>query len=205
MRRLQLAGHRPIGLVGGATGLVGDPSGRTSERALHGPRRDRGLGRAHPVAGRALPRLRAVRTPAVIVNNLEWTAELSAIDWLRDIGKHFSVSRMLGQGVGRRAPRGGRHQLYRVQLPGHAGARLPGAVPAPRLHAPAGRERPVGQPHGRRRPHPTRRGRPGARAGDPAHHPARRREVRQEHRLDAVAGSCADHAVRLLPVVPQHR
>jgi tyrosyl-tRNA synthetase len=96
MRRLQLAGHRPIGLVGGATGLVGDPSGRTSERALHDP---------HVITG-WVERIRSQverylsfegANAAIIVNNLEWTAELSAIDWLRDIGKHFSVSRMLAK------------------------------------------------------------------------------------------------------------
>ena len=96
MRRLQLAGHRPIGLVGGATGLVGDPSGRTSERTLQDP---------DVIAG-WVDRIRAQveryldfegSNAAVIVNNLEWTAQMSAIDWLRDVGKHFSVSRMLAK------------------------------------------------------------------------------------------------------------
>jgi tyrosyl-tRNA synthetase len=94
MRRLQLAGHRPIGLVGGATGLVGDPSGRTSERVLH----DRGV-----IQG-WVERIRSQveryldfggSNAAQIVNNLDWTGKMSAIDWLRDIGKHFSVNRML--------------------------------------------------------------------------------------------------------------
>jgi len=96
MRRLQLAGHRPIGLVGGATGLVGDPSGRTSERALNDP---------EVIAG-WVDRIRSQvegyltftgPTAATIVNNLDWTAQMSAIDWLRDIGKHFSVGRMLAK------------------------------------------------------------------------------------------------------------
>ena len=96
MRRLQLAGHRPVGLVGGATGLVGDPSGRSAERQLH--ERD--------VIGGWVERIRSQierylsfegENAAVVVNNLEWTAELSAIDWLRDVGKHFSVSRMLAK------------------------------------------------------------------------------------------------------------
>ena len=96
MRRLQLAGHRPIGLVGGATGLVGDPSGRSAERTLNDP---------DVIAGW----VERIRTQveryldfdgpngALIANNLEWTARMSAIDWLRDIGKHFSVSRMLAK------------------------------------------------------------------------------------------------------------
>jgi len=94
MRRLQLAGHDPIAVVGGATGLIGDPSGRSAERSLNEaavvadwverirPQVERHLefGGAHP---------------ARIVNNLEWTAPVSALDLLRDVGKHFSVNRML--------------------------------------------------------------------------------------------------------------
>ena len=96
MRRLQLAGHRPIGLVGGATGLVGDPSGRTSERVLNDP----------DVIERWVERIRSQverylafdgENGATIVNNLEWTGRMTAIDWLRDVGKHFSVSRMLAK------------------------------------------------------------------------------------------------------------
>jgi tyrosyl-tRNA synthetase len=96
MRRLQIAGHRPIGLVGGATGLVGDPSGRSSERTLQ--ERD--------VIGQWVEHIRSQierylsfdgPNAAIVVNNLDWTASMSAIDWLRDIGKHFSVSRMLAK------------------------------------------------------------------------------------------------------------
>ena len=96
MRRLQLAGHRPIGLVGGATGLVGDPSGRTSERTLQSPEVVEGwVERIRSQVERYLdfdgP------NAALIVNNLDWTGRMTAIDWLRDIGKHFSVSRMLAK------------------------------------------------------------------------------------------------------------
>ena len=96
MRRLQLAGHRPIGLVGGATGLVGDPSGRTSERVLND--RDVIAGWVERIRSQ-VERYLSFDGPnaAVIVNNLDWTAEMSAIDWLRDVGKHFSVSRMLAK------------------------------------------------------------------------------------------------------------
>lgn len=96
MRRLQQAGHRPIGLVGGATGLVGDPSGRTSERELHAPEVIAGwVDRIREQVERYLSF--SGDNAAIIVNNLDWTAHMSAIDWLRDIGKHFSVSRMLAK------------------------------------------------------------------------------------------------------------
>ena len=96
MRRLQMAGHRPIGLVGGATGLVGDPSGRTAERVLN----DAGV--VQDWVERIREQVQRYLSfdgdnAALIVNNLDWTARMSAIDWLRDIGKHFSVSRMLAK------------------------------------------------------------------------------------------------------------
>jgi tyrosyl-tRNA synthetase len=98
LRRFQDAGHRPLALVGGATGLIGDPK-ENSERLLNdpetvaewvekikrqvGPFLDFGGGHA--------------AQPAVMVNNLDWTASLSAIDLLRDIGKHFRVNKMLAK------------------------------------------------------------------------------------------------------------
>jgi tyrosyl-tRNA synthetase len=96
MRRLQQAGHRPVGLVGGATGLVGDPSGRTSERQLH--ERDIISGWVERIRSQVERYLDfSGENAAIIVNNLDWTGELSAIDWLRDVGKHFSVNRMLAK------------------------------------------------------------------------------------------------------------
>ncbi|MEY4104936.1 MAG: hypothetical protein RLZZ478_299, partial [Actinomycetota bacterium] len=86
MRRLQLAGHRPIPLVGGATGLVGDPSGRNSERTLN----------EEAVVASWVERIRVQLSgfldfekgtnKAVLANNLDWTAPLSALNFLRDIG-----------------------------------------------------------------------------------------------------------------------
>jgi tyrosyl-tRNA synthetase len=99
MRRFQLAGHRPIGLVGGATGLIGDPSGKSTERVLN-PR--------EVVAG-WVDRIRAEvgefldfapgPSGALLVSNLDWTGQLSALDFLRDIGKHFPVNQMLSREV----------------------------------------------------------------------------------------------------------
>jgi tyrosyl-tRNA synthetase len=94
MRRLQEAGHHPIAVVGGATGLVGDPSGKSTERVLN----------EIEVVEAWVERIRSQiqhllafegDNPARIVNNLEWTGELPTLRFLRDIGKHFSVARML--------------------------------------------------------------------------------------------------------------
>ena len=97
LRRFQLAGHNPIALVGGATGLVGDPSGRNDERTLN----------SSEVVEEWVSRIRkqvsafldfdAKTNPALVVNNLDWTSPLSAIEFLRDIGKHFSVNQMLAK------------------------------------------------------------------------------------------------------------
>ncbi len=99
MRRLQRAGHPPIGLVGGATGLIGDPSGKSTERVLNSP---------EVVAG-WVERIRAEVSQyldftggpaaATVVSNLDWTGQLSALDFLRDIGKYFPVNQMLSREV----------------------------------------------------------------------------------------------------------
>ncbi|MET0303341.1 MAG: tyrosine--tRNA ligase, partial [Microbacteriaceae bacterium] len=93
MRRLQLAGHKPFGLVGGSTGLIGDPR-PTAERTLN----------TKETVAEWIGYLRAQverflsaegDNPVRMVNNLDWTAPLSAIDFLRDVGKHFRVGTML--------------------------------------------------------------------------------------------------------------
>ena len=96
LRRFQLAGYKPIALVGGATGLVGDPSGRSAERSLN---------EADLVADwvdRIRKQLEGFldftgKNAAIMANNLDWTAPVSAIEFLRDIGKHFSVNQMLAK------------------------------------------------------------------------------------------------------------
>ncbi len=97
VRRLQAAGHRPILLVGGSTGLIGDPKG-TSERNLNP--KDVVEGWAERIRDQ-VSRLIDFDTDAgaVLVNNYDWTAGLSTLDFLRDIGKHFSINRMLDREV----------------------------------------------------------------------------------------------------------
>ncbi|AAT88573.1 tyrosine--tRNA ligase [Leifsonia xyli subsp. xyli] len=93
MRRLQLAGHRPFGLVGGSTGLIGDPK-PSAERTLNAKETvAEWVGSLREQVTRFLSAEgdNAVR----LVNNLDWTAPLSAIDFLREIGKHFRVGAML--------------------------------------------------------------------------------------------------------------
>jgi tyrosyl-tRNA synthetase len=95
LRRLQLAGHRPIGLVGGATGLIGDPSGKSAERVLNPAETVAGwVERIRGEVSRFLD-FDAGPSSALIVSNLDWTGSMPVLEFLRDIGKHFSVNRML--------------------------------------------------------------------------------------------------------------
>jgi tyrosyl-tRNA synthetase len=95
LRRFQLAGHRPLLLVGGATGMIGDPGGRDSERELQSA--DVVAAQTESIKRQASRFLDfdCGETSAVVVNNMDWTEGLSVIDYLRDIGKHFSVNAMI--------------------------------------------------------------------------------------------------------------
>jgi tyrosyl-tRNA synthetase len=97
LRRFQLAGHNPIALVGGATGLVGDPSGKNEERTLNSTEIVEGWVSRIRQQVSAFLDFDAPKNPATVVNNLDWTSPLSAIEFLRDIGKHFSVNQMLAK------------------------------------------------------------------------------------------------------------
>ena len=97
LKRFQLAGHRPIALVGGATGLVGDPSGKNDERTLN----------EEKIVAEWVSKMRKQvekildfkdkEVSAKLVNNLDWTKSISALELLRDIGKHFSINQMLAK------------------------------------------------------------------------------------------------------------
>jgi tyrosyl-tRNA synthetase len=97
LRRFQLAGHKPIALAGGATGFIGDPTGRTSERTMMTPdvvaERTRLLG----VQMQRFLDFGEGPTAAVLVDNYEWTAPLGVLEFLRDVGAHFPVNQMLAR------------------------------------------------------------------------------------------------------------
>src|SRR5213594_897212 len=97
LRRFQLLGHHPIAVAGGATGSIGDPSGKTSERQLLTPEvLDRNITKVKEQLGRLLD-FDAKTNPARLVDNASWTANVTCLDFLRDIGKHFSVNQMIGK------------------------------------------------------------------------------------------------------------
>lgn len=97
LRRFQLAGHKPLALVGGATGLIGDPSFKAQERKLNTPE----------VVASWVDKIREQvsrlidfdcgDSSAVVVNNLDWTKGVSILDFLRDVGKHFSINNMINK------------------------------------------------------------------------------------------------------------
>ena len=97
LRRFQLAGHNPIALVGGATGLVGDPSGKNDERILNEEKTvSEWVAKIKKQVEKVLD-FKDKKAAAKLVNNLDWTKPVSALEFLRDIGKHFSVNQMLAK------------------------------------------------------------------------------------------------------------
>ena len=158
LRRFQLAGHRPFPLAGGATGMVGDPGGRSEERNLL----DRDTLR-HNVAciKGQLERILdfdAGPSSATLVDNADWTAPMGALEFLRDVGKHVTVNQMLAK------------ESVRARLESEAGISYTEfsymllqandfrhLLRAPRRRDADGRVRPVGQHRHRDRPDPPAR------------------------------------------------
>lgn len=97
LKRFQQAGHTPIALVGGATGMIGDPSFKADERKLNTP--DVIAGWADKIKGQVSQFIDfdCGDNSAIVANNLDWTAQMSALDFLRDVGKHFSVNNMIAK------------------------------------------------------------------------------------------------------------
>jgi tyrosyl-tRNA synthetase len=95
LRRFQLAGHRPLALVGGATGLIGDPSFKAQERQLNTPEVVAGWVDKLKIQVSQFIDFDAGDISAEVVNNLDWTAGLELLSFLRDVGKHFSINSMI--------------------------------------------------------------------------------------------------------------
>ena len=97
LRRFQQAGHRPIAVAGGATGMIGDPSGKSAERNLLSAEiLDANIAGIQDQLGRLLD-FETKTNPALLLNNADWTRPISVLDFLRDIGKHFSVNAMMAK------------------------------------------------------------------------------------------------------------
>ena len=96
LRRFQNAGHTPVALVGGATGMIGDPSFKATERSLNTP--ETVAGWVESIKNQLTPFLKFDgENPAIMENNANWFGSMNCLDFLRDIGKHFSVNAMLAK------------------------------------------------------------------------------------------------------------
>ena len=219
------ARRAPAAVHGAAGAAAGRPParrpGRRRHRADRRPAPDRGAAAQRPgrpwpsgcsaSASRSRPSSTCRRRPTglkgpIYVDNLEWTAPLSAIDFLRDIGKHFRVSQMLAkEAVSARlnSEAGISYTEFSYQiLQANDFLEL---FRRARGDAADRRLRPVGQPHRRHRPGPPGRGRVGARAVDAAGDQVRRHQVRQVRGRRGLARPVTDVAVRVLPVLAQRR
>src|SRR6476661_657207 len=97
LRRFQLFGHHPVAVAGGATGLIGDPSGKTIERQLLTREvLEANIARMKEQLRRLLD-FETKSNPAQLVDNAAWTSQIGFLDFLRDIGKHFSVNMMMAK------------------------------------------------------------------------------------------------------------
>lgn len=97
MRRFQLAGHKPVCVIGGATGMIGDPSGKNSERVMLTEENIQENIKGQRAQLERLLDFKNQTNPAIILNNYDWMSKFSFIDFLRDVGKRFRVTEMLAK------------------------------------------------------------------------------------------------------------
>lgn len=98
LRRFQIHGHKPLALAGGATGSIGDPSGKKSERQLLTKEKlDHNISKVKVQLGRLLDFSEESKNPAKLVDNASWVAPMRFLDFLRDVGKHFTVNSMVAK------------------------------------------------------------------------------------------------------------
>lgn len=95
LKRFQMAGHRPIGLVGGATGMIGDPSFKSNERKLNSAKTTEEWTDKIKLQLSRFVDFDCGENSALVVNNMDWTSQWDVISFLRDIGKHFSINSMI--------------------------------------------------------------------------------------------------------------
>ncbi|OMH32197.1 tyrosine--tRNA ligase [Motiliproteus sp. MSK22-1] len=97
LKRFQMAGHKPLALVGGATGLIGDPSFKAEERKLNTPDVvDGWVSKIKDQVSQFID-FDSSSSSAEVVNNLDWTADIDVLSFLRDVGKHFSINQMIAK------------------------------------------------------------------------------------------------------------
>src|SRR5690625_1490750 len=100
LKRFQIAGHRPIALIGGGTGMIGDPSGRDTERSLNTPETVKGYADALEKQIKKILQIDETADESTTIrtrNNADWLSQITVIDFLRDAGKHFTVNYMLAK------------------------------------------------------------------------------------------------------------
>ena len=204
LRRFQEAGHVPIALVGGGTGLIGDPGGKSEERVLNPA--ETVAEWAEKIRAQLEPYLdfNSRTNPAVLVDNYEWLGKVGAIDLMRDVGKHFPVPYMLAKdSVASRLEVGISYTEFSymvlqafdfLQLNERFGC-----------EAQLGGSDQWGEHHRRGRPDPALRRTQGLRPHLPLGHQGGRQQVRQKRGRHRVARRLPDLSLRILPVLDQRR
>ena len=191
LKHFQNCGHKPFALVGGATGMIGDPSMKSAERNLLDEETlNHNVACIKAQLARFLDFDSDAPNKAELVNNYDWMKDYSFINFIRDIGKHITVNYMMAKdSVKKRLQRDSSEGMsfteFSYQL--MQGYRF----------------RPVGQHHHRHRAHPPHRRRRGLRPHLPPHPQGRRHQVRQDREGQHLAGCRAHLPVRVLPVLAE--
>ena len=206
LRRLQQAGHKPIVLMGGGTTKVGDPSGKDESRKLL---TDEEIDANIAASARVFERFLTFGdgpTDAIMVDNADWLDELDYIPFLREVGRHFTINRMLTfDSVKLRLEREQPLTFLEFNYMILQAYDFLRAVAARRLPAADGRLRPVGQHRQRHRADAADRRDRGVRRDHAADHHRRRRQDGQDRAGRGVAQRGAAQPLRLLAVLAEHR